>query len=124
MNAKRLGEELRRLRKAKNGGEGVSLRDVEKETKISNAYLSLIENGDIESPSPRRLHKLADYYGVPYEALMFLAGYMKEPAQKKASRAVRMPVHAEHYFRQANLTDEEWDKLVTFASSYVKPHKS
>ncbi len=66
-----LGEELRRLRGDR------SLRAVEKATKISNAYLSQIENGKIDQPSPHILHKLADYYDVPYAFLMEAAGYLK-----------------------------------------------
>jgi len=71
----RLGEELRRIRNIR----GVSLRKVQDETGISNAYLS-----------PHILHKLAEFYGVPYESLMDAAGYLqpqnvKTTAQKRLS---------------------------------------
>jgi transcriptional regulator with XRE-family HTH domain len=66
-----LGEELRRLRGDR------SLREVAKETKVSNAYISQIENGKIDEPSPHILHKLANYYGVPYAFLMEAAGYLR-----------------------------------------------
>ncbi len=68
-----LGEELRRLRIEK----GATLREVEKATDISNAYLSQLENGKAEQPSPRVLHKLAEYYKVPYQRLMEVAGYLQ-----------------------------------------------
>lgn len=68
-----IGDELRRLRLLK----GASLRDVERETKISNAYLSQLESGKAEQPSPRVLHKLAEFYKVSYEALMGVAGYLQ-----------------------------------------------
>jgi transcriptional regulator with XRE-family HTH domain len=68
-----LGEELRRLRLEK----GVTLREVEKATEISNAYLSQLENGKAEQPSPRVLHKLAEFYGVSYHGLMESAGYLR-----------------------------------------------
>jgi HTH-type transcriptional regulator, competence development regulator len=70
-----LGEELRRLRIKK----GVTLREVEKETDVSNAYVSQLENGKAEQPSPRVLHKLAEYYRVPYSRLMEAAGYIQPP---------------------------------------------
>lgn len=54
---------------------GKTLRAVEGETGISNAYLSQLENGKIKSPSPQNLHKLANIYGVSYELLMELAGF-------------------------------------------------
>lgn len=53
----------------------MSLRAVEKETGISNAYLSQLEHGKINTPSPQNLYKLAQIYRVPYELLMDLAGY-------------------------------------------------
>jgi transcriptional regulator with XRE-family HTH domain len=52
-----------------------SLRAVERETGISNAYLSQLETSKIKTPAPQLLHKLAEAYGVPYTLLMELAGY-------------------------------------------------
>jgi transcriptional regulator with XRE-family HTH domain len=54
---------------------GLTLRAVEKETGVSNAYLSQLEHGKIQTPAPQNLHKLAGLYRVPYEILMELAGY-------------------------------------------------
>lgn len=54
---------------------GLSLRDVERKTGISNGYLSLLETGAARKPSPEFLAKLADVYGASYELLMELAGY-------------------------------------------------
>src|SRR5712692_9246889 len=68
-----LGEELRRLRMEK----GVTLREVEKATELSRAYLSQLENGKAEQPSPRVLHKLAEFYEVSYHRLMESAGYLR-----------------------------------------------
>jgi transcriptional regulator with XRE-family HTH domain len=73
-----LGEELRRLRIEK----GATLREVEDETDISNAYISQLENGKAEQPSPRVLHKLAEFYKIPYTRLMEAAGYIK-PSQHR-----------------------------------------
>lgn len=68
-----LGSLLRQLRL----GRGLTLRDVEKKTEISNAYLSQLENGRADQPSPRILHKLAGFYGFPYTELMIAAGYLQ-----------------------------------------------
>lgn len=54
---------------------GKSLRAVERETGISNAYLSQLENGRIKTPAPQLLHKLSETYSVPYALLMELAGF-------------------------------------------------
>lgn len=66
-----LGKYLKRLRKEKK----LTLRAVEEKTRISNAYLSQVENGKIARPSPSFLHKLAECYDASYERLMRLAGH-------------------------------------------------
>ena len=68
----RFAKELRRIR----GIKGASLRDVEKYTGISNTYLSQLETGKADKPSPEILKKLADYYKVPYLSFMESAGYL------------------------------------------------
>ncbi|HYY58560.1 MAG TPA: helix-turn-helix transcriptional regulator, partial [Pyrinomonadaceae bacterium] len=80
MTSTKVGEMLRRLRMEK----GVSLRTVEKETGVSNAYLSQLESGKAEQPSPHILHKLAGYYGVHYSRLMEAAGHLKSEDEKAA----------------------------------------
>ena len=74
-----LGQELRRLR----AHRGMTLRQAELKTGISNAYLSQLETGRVDSPSPAILQKLADAYGVGYEALMQIAGYLSLSAQPR-----------------------------------------
>ena len=64
-------ELLAAARKAK----GVSLREVERATGVSNAYISQMETGAVAGPSPKKLQALADYYGLSYGALMNAAGY-------------------------------------------------
>jgi transcriptional regulator with XRE-family HTH domain len=74
--ASTLGEELARLRQVK--GRTLSLREVERQTGISNEYLSQLERGVATKPAPDVLQKLAKFYGAPYEALLIAAGYLKE----------------------------------------------
>ncbi len=66
-----LGSYLKQIRKKLN----LTLRDVQAETGISNAYLSQLENSKSSNPSPNILHKLAEYYKISYEFLMKLVGY-------------------------------------------------
>src|SRR5713226_907641 len=56
---------------------GHSLRVVEEATGISNAYLSQLERGDAQKPSPDKLEALARFYEVPYTDLMRAAGYLQ-----------------------------------------------
>ena len=72
----RLASELKQLREIR----GCSLRQVEKATGVSNAYLSQLERGDAARPSPDKLARLAEFYDVPYEKLMELAGYLGSSA--------------------------------------------
>ena len=72
--ASKFGHYLRELRKQ----HGLTLREIEERTTISNSYLSQLENGYIDQPSPRNLQRLAEVYGVSYENLMTQAGYLNQ----------------------------------------------
>jgi HTH-type transcriptional regulator, competence development regulator len=69
--AEKLGDVLKKAREAK----GLSLRQVEAQTEISNAHLSQIENHTIAKPEMAMLWELASLYGLEYERLLRLAGH-------------------------------------------------
>lgn len=101
-----LGVVLADLRKAK----GLSLREVEEATgkDVSNAYLSQLENGKIQRPSPNVLHSLSGVYGVPYETLMEKAGYLL-PSEQHSGRRRRLAA-----FAIDDLTAEEEEELLKY----------
>jgi transcriptional regulator with XRE-family HTH domain len=101
-----LGAVLADLRAAK----GLSLRDVEEATgkAVSNAYLSQLENGKIQKPSPNVLHSLSEIYAVPYETLMEKAGYLL-PSAESGGRRKRLAV-----FAIDDLTAEEEEELLKY----------
>lgn len=101
-----LSEVLRRLRLL----SGKTLRDVEEGTGVSNAYLSQLENGSAKQPSPHVLHKLSEFYAVPYESLLDAAGYL-EPAGPRESRRVGAIQAA---LMSAHLTAVEEAKVAEF----------
>jgi len=69
-----LGNFLSELRKRK----GVSLKEVENDTGIPNAYLSQLETGSRKKlPNPERLRILADYFNVSVPQLLEKAGYIQ-----------------------------------------------
>jgi transcriptional regulator with XRE-family HTH domain len=109
----RLGVLLADLRKAKH----LSLREVEEATgrAVSNAYLSQLENGKIVKPSPNVLHDLADVYGVPYEALMEKAGYLRPVETSSGARRRRLAVFAIDDLSPAE--EEELLKYLAFLRS-------
>jgi len=85
------GEYIKALRESK----GLTLREVEKKTEISNAYLSQLESSKIKQPSPTTLYKLAELYGIKYEVLMEKVGYPvpKTTASVKSRKSEETVLH-------------------------------
>lgn len=103
-----LGQYLASIRKDR----GFTLREVEERTnkQVSNAYLSQLENKKIEKPSPNILHALAELYGVSFERLMEMAGYVSPSAKRtQEERHGRIATFAEH-----NLTPDEEQELMQY----------
>lgn len=87
-------------------------RQVEEATEkqVSNAYLSQIETGKIQKPSPNILHALAELYAVSFEGLMDMAGYLPPSRSRGADeRHGRVQTFAEH-----NLTPAEESELLDY----------
>jgi transcriptional regulator with XRE-family HTH domain len=100
-----LGVHLSAVRKDR----GFSLRQVEELTKraVSNAYLSQVESGKIQQPSPNILHALASAYGISYEQLMEMAGYI-------AAGRKRGPNAKPSMLNDLNLSPEEEVELLEY----------
>ena len=88
----------------------MTLRAVEEETGISNAYLSQLEHGKIKMPAPQNLYKLAELYQVPYELLMELAGYPVPKSQPGESQFVINSFAT----RIGTITEKEEEALVEY----------
>jgi len=71
---KSLGEKLKDARET----QGLTLRQVEEITGISNAYLSQLENNKIKKPSANILYKLAEQYRIAFEFLLGEAGIVEK----------------------------------------------
>jgi transcriptional regulator with XRE-family HTH domain len=99
----KLGAFLASLRKQK----GLSLREVESRTGISNAYLSQVENGKIREPSPGNLFKLSELYGVSYAELLEQAGY---PVPGRSARGAKESLIG----RLGPVTNEEEEALADY----------
>src|SRR5580700_7702407 len=74
-----LGPVLRSAREI----SGKSLKAVAGPAGISSAYLMKLERGDVTSPSPHVLYRLARELGVAYTDLMRLAGYIIPEAEDR-----------------------------------------
>jgi HTH-type transcriptional regulator, competence development regulator len=76
------GSYMRRLRKSR----GLTLKQVETQAKVSNAYISQIERGLRNPPHPDILNRLAKAYDVPHRDLLVAAGYLEEDSAETAKR--------------------------------------
>ncbi len=99
-----LGQFLQTAREQK----GLTLRAVEKATGISNAYLSQLESGKIQQPSPKNLHKLSELYQVSYIDIMRLAGYPVPEESGKETPNARL------VSRIGPISKKEEDELVEY----------
>lgn len=85
------GAMVRRLRKR----IGMSIRELAEQAGISNAYLSQIERGERNPPSPEQLRKLAPHLQVTVGELMEAAGYL-EPQDQAPSKDLLLERAYEH----------------------------
>jgi HTH-type transcriptional regulator, competence development regulator len=106
-----LSKLLKTIRKV----NGASLRAVEEATGISNAYLSQLERGDAQNPSPDKLHALAEFYNVPYTDLMRAAGYLQtsDPSPGMTTSSARTST-VQAALMSAGLSPEEEDAVVKY----------
>jgi transcriptional regulator with XRE-family HTH domain len=97
--------------------QNLTLRAVEAETGVSNAYLSQLETGKIRSPSPVILRKLSDLYGVPYATVLELAGYPVPESGKSDTSLTELAA------RLGPVTPEEADELADYLQ-YLRSKRS
>lgn len=107
-NAERLGKTLRTTRELKDK----SLKAVAEPAEISTAYLLKLEKGQVESPSPHILHRLAEVLGIDYLDLMRKAGYIV--GQEDTSRQGSL----DHALSGEPLTEDEERALATYLKLY------
>jgi HTH-type transcriptional regulator, competence development regulator len=96
-NMIRLGKLLADARRRRK----LTLRAVQDTVGISNAYLSQLETGKVQSPSPVVLHKLCKLYELPYATVMQEAGYPVPEEFKETDSSVRLAA------RVGQMTPEE-----------------
>jgi len=108
-----LGTELRNARDQL----GASLQAVADTAKISAAYLHKLERGEVTTPSPRVLRRVASSVGLPYLRLMELAGYLDEAELAEAHS--REPSPRPHPLAGQQLTQEEWRAVGAFIKTLV-----
>lgn len=86
----------------------LTLRAVEESVGISNAYLSQLETGKVQSPSPVVLHKLCELYQLPFSTVMREAGYPLPSDGKTDNSGARLAA------RVGKVTPDEEDAIVEY----------
>jgi transcriptional regulator with XRE-family HTH domain len=109
MASKELGEKLKDVRELK----GLSLASVAEPADMSPTALQKLERGEVESPSPHRLHRLAKVLDISYADLMKLAGYIvprdddPDPVRERGNVLLQA-------LSSEELTDEETADMAEF----------
>src|SRR5690625_1405598 len=67
-----VGEFIKKTREEK----GISARELSRRSKVSQPYISQIENGDFENPSRKIISKLAKGLNISEVHLLHMAGYL------------------------------------------------
>lgn len=117
--AKSLGNEIQRVRQLR----GLSLNAAAKPAGVSATYLQKLERDQVESPSPHRLHRLAEVLGVEYAELFQLAGYplpagtdaggVSADAEDLVESSTRSALRR-MFLSEADVSDDELDELVRY----------
>lgn len=111
MSPEAFGSYIKALREA----VGLTLRAVEDKTNrvVKNGYLSQIEKGMINRPSPGILYELAQVYGVSYRELLARAGHRvpEENVAADQQAVAGLPLHA-----FADLDEEDRQTLIEYAA--------
>ena len=113
--AKTLGYEIHKVRQLR----GLSLNAAARPAGVSPAYLQKLERDEVESPSPHRLHRLADVLGVEYADLFQLAGYPLPGIEAESDDALASSPPAVSALRRMlasadEVSDQELEELARY----------
>lgn len=98
--------------------KGFSLREVERATEISNAYLSQLEQGKIRQPSPNVLYTLCQFYEISYADALRLVGYPVPDEVEDRKSVSRLSS------RIGPISEEEEDALIEYLEFIRSRQKS
>ncbi|MCF8414645.1 MAG: helix-turn-helix domain-containing protein [Crocinitomicaceae bacterium] len=104
-------ETLGKTLKSAREGLSLTLREIETETGISNAYLSQLENEKIKKPSASILYKLAAAYKIELNDLLRAAGIITQRLEEKDEMS---ELEKEIAFYKSHLSEDEQRQVVTF----------
>ena|SRR5206468_1476418 len=101
-------KELAKVIRAKREVKGLSVAKAAHDAQVSPAYLSKLEAGGVQRPSPTLLHQLAPVLDISYVELMRLAGYVMPNEKKQPTPGLATALLSE------DLSEEEASQLLTY----------
>lgn len=124
--SKDLGSFLRKIRKSR----GMTLREVEVATAISNSYLSQIEQGKKGVPSLCLLHKLSQAYGFPMKKIADAGlaamggGPLKVDLELKQFKKLKQNPDVKFIIkRYSQLSEKGKEQLMNYLNFLIKEEK-
>jgi HTH-type transcriptional regulator, competence development regulator len=121
-----LGTTLKAAREKLN----LTLRDVDKATGISSAYISQLENDHVKNPSASVLYNLAEAYSLHMNDLLRAAGIIKAGSWDSGStptKGVDSGTNTEDEdlakriaFYAKNLSSDQQEELIAFIKMKIK----
>ncbi|PID03806.1 transcriptional regulator [Sporosarcina sp. P2] len=109
MKAEEFGIYIRELRNQRN----LSIRQLELYSGVSNSYLSQLENGKRETPSPEILKKLAGPLKTSHLNLMIAAGHIEneDSDEEEFQKVISDPELKRWYSELPNSDEKDLRKL-------------
>lgn len=99
---------LHYLRRSK----GLTLSELSEEINVPEAELAAIEQQEGHRPSPRTLHKLGRFYGLPSSKLASLAGGIRESVDEVREPAYRFAAQSESFSKLSAREQKALDEFV------------
>lgn len=106
-------ETLGKTLKSTRENVSLTLRDIEIETGISNAYLSQLENDKIKKPSASILYKLASVYKIDLNILLHAAGIIEKKEMEGIATSQSL-LEREIAFYKDKLSESEEREVIDF----------
>ena len=103
---------------------GLTLRQVEEATEISNSYLSQLENDKIKRPSANVLYKLASLYRVNLDVLLSAAGIIEKASPRTPSSKTQDSLVNSIAFYAKNFTKEEEERVLEYIRFIISQKKN
>ncbi|WEK35885.1 MAG: transcriptional regulator [Candidatus Pseudobacter hemicellulosilyticus] len=115
---KTLGATLKEARER----NGLTLRQVDKATGVSSAYLSQMENDHVKNPSAGVLYKLATLYGEQLNDLMRAAGVVKSAEVEDGKESKETILANQLAFYAKGLTEEDQEEVLEYIKLKIMLH--